>query len=228
MDLWLGFYTDRNVQATSDVLVVLGGALGAQPIAVTTISAGSTSLVLQNASGVASGQFAAVSDCSKTSIFKITSVAGTTVNHASGAGALANATNALSVSYPVGSQFVLLTQTAFFVARDAGGQSALVRATLNQDGTWTMQSLIPGVDTMQVRYGIGSNGVPTQYVPASSVTNWGEVYSVRLGFLIAGQQGSSSVSPTQYTVQGATITVPSDNRLRHVYEMTINMRNSAS
>ncbi len=217
-----------NIQATSDVLVVLGGTSGSQPMGITTFNPGSTSLVVQNSSGISAGQFAAVSDCLKASIFKITSVNGTNISHAAGSGALANTTDALTVNYPVGSQFVLLTQTAFFVARDPGGQSALVRATLNQDGTWTMQSLIPGVETMQVLYGIGSNGIPTQYVAASAVPNWGQVYSIRLGFLIAGQQGSGTLPPTQFSVLNTSINVPADNRLRHVYEMTINVRNSAS
>lgn len=217
-----------NVQATSDVVIVIGGTLGSQPIGVTTINTGSTTMILQNASGIASGQLAAVSDCAKASVFLVTAVAGTTISHAAGTGALTNATSALVPSYDVGAQFISLTQTAFFVARDTSGQSALMRATLNQNGTWTLQSLIPGVDTMQVLYGIGTNGIPTQYVPASGVGNWAQVYAVRLGFLIEGQQGSGTKSPTQYTVLGTTVTVPADNRLRHVYEMTIALRNSTS
>ena len=217
-----------NVEAVSDVLIVLGAVPGSQPVGVTAFTSGGNSIGLQNSNGIVAGQFGGVSDCLKSSVFAITSVVGTTISHAAGGGALGNATNGLAVDYPVGAQFVPMTQTAFFVASDPSGQSALVRATLNAGGTWTYQSLIPGVEAMRVLYGIGSNGVLAQYVPASGVTNWSQVYAVRLGFLIEGQQGSGSVSPTQYTVLGTTITVPSDNRLRHVYEMTINLRNSAS
>ena len=215
-----------NVEAASDVLVVLGATTSYQPMAVKTITAGSASMELQNSTGVATGQFGAVSDCLKASIFQITSVAGSTISHAAGAGALDNATSTLSLTYPIGSQFVTLTQTSFFVAKDLSGQSSLIRATLNANGTWTLQSLIPGVDTMQVLYGIGTNGIPTEYVPAGSVTNWGQVYSIRIGFLIEGRQGSGNISPTQYTLLGTTVNVPADNRLRHVFEMTINLRNS--
>lgn len=217
-----------NVVAASDVLIVLGGMPGSQPIGVTTVTEGSNSVVLQNAAGISAGQFAAVSDCLKASVFRITSVVGTTVNHAAGGGTLGNANDVFTVNYPIGAQFVLLSQTAFFVARDPGGQNALIRATLNQDGTWTLQSLIPGVETMQVLYGIGTNGLPTQYVAASAVPDWAQVYSVRLGFLIAGHQGTATIPPTQFSVLGTTVNVPADNRLRHVYEMTINLRNSAS
>jgi type IV pilus assembly protein PilW len=215
-----------NIVATSDVLIVLGGTPGSQPISVTAMDEGSVSLTLQNTTGVAAGQFGAVSDCLKASIFQITGVTGNTISHAAGGGVLDNASDVLTVNYAPGSQFVSLTQTAFFVAQNSSGQSALMRATLNTDGTWTIQSLAPGVDTMQVRYGIGSNGIPSQYVPASAVTNWGQVYAVRLGFLLEGQQGSGTKTATQFSVLGTTVNVPADNRLRHVYEMTINLRNA--
>ena len=217
-----------HVEAVSDVLVVLGPVPGSQPIGVTTFTAGANSLVLQNSTGISVGQFAAVSDCLKASIFTITAVAGTTVTHEAGAGALANANAALAVNYPAGSQFVTLTQTAFFVASDPSGQSSLVKASLNTNGTWTFQSLVPGVETMKVLYGIGANGSLTQYVEANAVVNWGQIYAIRIGFLIEGQQGSSTLPPTQFSVLGTTVNVPADNRLRHVFEMTINIRNSAS
>ena len=217
-----------NVEAVSDVLVVLGAQPESQPIAVTTFTQGSNSLTLQNINGITTGQFAAVSDCLKASIFKITAIVGTTVTHTATAGALANGSDALLVNYPVGAQFIPLTQTAFFVAKDPGGQSSLVRATLNAGGTWTFQSLVPGVNTMKVLYGIGSNGILAQYVPAGSVVNWGQVYAIRLGFLLEGQQGSGTLTSTQFTVLGTTVNVPADNRIRHVYEMTIDIRNSSS
>jgi len=217
-----------NVQATSDVIVVLGASPGNAPIGVTTYTPGGVSFELQNTNGVTSGQFGVISDCLKASVFLITGVAGNAISHAAGAGALTNSSDAFTVGYPSGSQFVPLTQTAFFVARDLGGQSALVRATLNGNNTWTIQSLIPGVDTMQILYGIGSNGVPEQYVPASGVTNWAEVYAVRLGFLLGGAAGSNVASPTQFSILGTTVNVPADNRLRHVYEITIHIRNSVS
>ena len=217
-----------DVQATSDVLIVLGGAPSSVPIGVTTFTPGSSSFVVESATGISTGQFGAISDCSKASVFLITAIAGNTISHMAGSGLLTNVSDALAINYSSGSQFVPLTQTAFFVANDPGGQSALVRATLNAGGGWSIQSLIPGVDTMQVLYGIGSGGVPTEYVPASAVINWGQVYSVRLGFLLEGQRGSATLPPTQFSVLGTTVKVPADNRLRHVYEITINIRNSAS
>jgi type IV pilus assembly protein PilW len=163
-----------NVEATSDVVIFLGGVPGSQVSGIITIASGSSSFTVQDASNISIGQIGSISDCLKTSVFLVTSVSGTTIGHAAGTGALANTADALPVNYTPGAQFIPLTQTAFFVARNPGGQSALARATLNQDGSWSIQALAPGVDTMQVLYGIGSNGVPEQYVAASAVTNWGD------------------------------------------------------
>lgn len=93
--------------------------------------------------------------------------------------------------------------------------------------TWDVQPIVPGVEIMKVLYGTGANGVVTNYVPANSVTNWSQVYAVRIGFLIAGQKGSGTGSTTAFQVLDTSVTPAStDDRLRHVFEITINLRNA--
>lgn len=216
-----------KVQKGNDVLVVLGAMPGTYPIGVTQIDSASTSIGLQSTANtsIASGQLAAVSDCSKSLIFQITGSTSTTVSHAAGNGAMQNSSNGFAVNFQPGAQFIQMQQTAFFVGQGQGGQSALMQATLN-GGTWTVQPLVPGIELMKVQYGIGSNSLIAQYVPANSVTDWSRVYSVRLGFIISGKMGSGSAN-TSYTVLDTTITVPSDNLLRHTFEMTIKLRNAS-
>lgn len=215
-----------NAEKGSDVLVVLGSQPGTYPLAVTTIDTGSTQLTLQPSTlTISSGQLAAVSDCIKSVVFKVTGVAGTQISHAAGGSALQNATSAFTVSFQPGAQFVQLQQTAFFVGQSQGGQSALMRATLNGT-TWSVQPIVTGVDIMKVQYGIGTGAVITQYVPASAVTNWSQVYSVRIGFLLQGQPSSASNNTTQFTVLDTPVTVPADNILRHTFEITVNLRNA--
>lgn len=218
------------VQRGNDVLVILGTAPNNQPVGVTSATQGSNAVVVQNASGpgVAVGQYAAVSDCVKASVFKITGISGTTITHAAGSGALNNATDLLAVNYPIGAQFIPLQQTAFFVGQGVGGQSALMRATLN-GSTWTVEPLIPGINSMQVQYGIGSKGIITRYVTANLVTNWSLVYALRVSFLMEGQIGSgasNSTTTSQFTVLDMLVTTNADNRLRHTYDMTIHLRNA--
>ena len=217
-----------QVETGSDVLVVLGATPGSQPVAVTSIAAGSTTLTVQNATGLAAGQLAALSDCGKTTVFQITGVAGTTLTHAAGGSALTNAAAALPVNFnsPL---LIPIQQTAIYVAQGQGGQSVLTLSTYS-GGAWVASPLVPGVETMQVLYGVDTNGdgVVDQYVPASAVTAATPVYSVRLAFLIEGQPGSASATnPTAFTVLGTTVNVPADTRLRRVYEMTINLRNAS-
>jgi type IV pilus assembly protein PilW len=149
------------------------------------------------------------------------------MSHTAGSGSLANQTTGFTVNFQPGAQIIPLQQTAFFAANSASGESTLMRATL-QGNSWSIKPLIPGVETMQVLYGIGVNGATTQYVPASAVTDWTQVNTVRLGFLLEGQPGSGSAgnNPTSFNVLGTVFTVPTDTRLRHVYDMTINVRNS--
>ena len=82
---------------------------------------------------------------------------------------------------------------------------------------------------MKVLYGIGSGGQATQYVDASAVTNWNNVVSVRMAFLVEGQLGSVAM-PTaaqSYTLLNSTVNVTPDTRMRHVFNMTINLRNTS-
>ncbi len=210
----------------NDVVIVLGAIPGTAPIGVTQIDPGSTTVGLQSTTGtnITAGQLGAVSDCVKSIIFQITSAGANSVTHSSGAGSMQNASSTFPVNFPVGSQFMQVQETAFFIGQGQGGQSSLMRGILN-GGAWTVEPLVPGIEFMKVQYGIGDNRLITQYVSANAVTDWTKVYSVRIGFLIAGKIGSASSART-YTVLDTTVTVPADNLLRHTYEMTIQLRNS--
>lgn len=216
-----------QVQKNSDVLILLGAPPSTSPIGITQIIPTSASFSVQSTSGfaLASGQFGAVSDCVKSVVFQITGISGSTITHNAGAGTLQNTNAVFPVSFQPGAQFIPLQQVAFFVGQGHGGQSALMRATLS-GGAWTIEPLVPGVELMKVQYGIGTNGSVTQYVRANAVPDWSKVYSIRMGFLIAGKLGSGHTNTTNYSVLDTAVTIPSDNRLRHVYEMTVQLRNA--
>ncbi|KTD74716.1 PilW family protein [Legionella waltersii] len=218
-----------NAQQGSDVIVMLGPTPDSFPVGISTIDSGSSFLVIQNATGLTltAGQFAAVSDCGKSIVFQISGVAGTNISHNAGAGVSSNSSSTFPINFQVGAQLVPLQQTALFIGQGQGGQSALMIATLNGNA-WNIQPLVPGVEFMKIQYGVGVNGVINQYVSANAVTNWANVYSVRVGLLISGQRGSGSLTTQQYQVLDTQVTTPNDNRLRHVYELTVTLRNSVS
>lgn len=244
----------------SDVVVVLGPVPGSQPVAVTTLNSGG-GLVLAaglSASTLAtfpSGQWVALSDCKQATILQVTGTA-PNLNFAPGASILTNVgtindpvtglvnNNNLFYTLPTPTipdfaQTIPMQQTAFFVAQDNNGQSSLWMAVLKLTaGTpvWTATPLVPGVDNMQIQYGLSAPGgtVVQQYLRADQVEalgppSWSLVHSVRIGLLFSGQIGSIPLpTGTQtFNVLDKSITLPADTRLRHVFEMTINLRNAS-
>lgn len=210
----------------SDVLIVLGATPGAYSVNIEDISLGSESLTLQSTSGLSieAGQLGAVSDGAKSIIFQITGVAGTTLFHSAGGGSMPNANASFPVSFSKGAQFIPVQQIAFFVAHGPGNQSGLMKAVLN-GSTWSIEPLVPGIELMKIQYGIGSDGLISQYVSANAVTDWSKVYALRLGFLISGKTGSAHPK-RNFTVLDTLVTVPNDTLLRHTFEMSIHLRNS--
>ena len=219
-----------KTQRDSDVLIVLGAVPGFSPLAVTSTSTTSdTTLSVKDTSKsvFAASQYAAVTDCAKTTIFQITSFDTTHVSHAAGTGALANTSDYLPVPYGPAAQLVGLQLTALFVAHGDGDQSVLMRSTY-QNGQWNDVPLVPGIDNMQILYGIGDGTSITNYLSADAVNDWTKVNAIRLGFLIEGDKGTGPTNaPTSYTLLGTQINVPNDGRLRHMVEMTINLRNAS-
>lgn len=215
----------------SDVLVLIGAVPNATPIGVTAPIVGnpitvndSTQLAAINGGGP---QMVAVSDCVKSSVFMATGITGNSVAFSSGP--------SNTPSYQAGAQLIPVQQTVFFVAHGDGGQSALWEGVMTipaggtaANATWQMSQMVPGVTAMKVLYGIGSNETATQYVDASLVSNWAQVTSVKLAFLVEGGIGSATLPGTAWSYQlfGNTISMPADTRMRHVFYMTINTRNT--
>jgi type IV pilus assembly protein PilW len=252
----------------SDVLVLNGEVPGTHPIGVPVVDQSSTPNTFTVYNAGASNPSAspiqftdangnpltvlvtavAVSDCAKSSIFVPAMTSSTAISNpvtvgpigSNGAG---NVSTTITPVYQDGVQLAPMQQVAYFVGSGNGGQSALYQAVL-VGGQWQSQELIPGVDNVQVLYGVGLNGQITQYLsakgvqalqatPPAGVTSlpfnpWTIVNSIRIGFLIEGGLGSAppGANPTTWNVLGTTITVPADTRLRHVYVMTINLRNT--
>lgn len=245
-------------EAGSDVIVVGGELPGTIPVPVTNIvgNSGQLSILRQpfpppSTATIQPGMIGAVSDCSKSIAFTTFAQAAANsqpivVQHNQGTGTGSNKQANFAPNFPQGSQFVLMQQEAFYVGQGPGGQSALYGAVM-MCGTWQAlsvlatgcsngngssvsapQPLVSGVDNMQILYGIGSGGVIQQWVSASAVTNWAQVYAVRMGFLIEGPPGSAppGANQTSWPVLGTTVKVPADTRLRHVYVMTLSIRNA--
>ncbi|MGE0498230.1 MAG: PilW family protein [Ramlibacter sp.] len=117
-------------------------------------------------------------------------------------------------------------------------------ACVSRGTTRNSQTVIRGVETFQVMYGVDTNGdsLPNRWVSAQDVANWMTVRAVRVGFVLRGPPGSSqgtaiaAADNVLYplgkefvgasTETGLSFTPPVDGRLRRAYATTFMLRNS--
>ncbi|MGH7750507.1 MAG: PilW family protein, partial [Candidatus Dormibacteria bacterium] len=132
-------------------------------------------------------------------------------------------------------QIGIVTTDVFYVGQGADGSPALFVLSNNTNGAGgfsAAQELVPGVENMQLLYGVDATGAvttPTEYDTAAVVTaagNWANVVSVRAALLLRSATGTVPI-PTAappYNLLGTTITAPIDTRLRRVFTTTIAIR----
>ncbi|KRW78152.1 hypothetical protein AO738_07595 [Pseudomonas citronellolis] len=98
-------------------------------------------------------------------------------------------------------------------------------AWLTQD-----QDLVPGIDSMQILYGISTDGNPdsvTRYVSANRVSRWSDVKAVRVAVL-ANSQSNVTPKPPQrnYYLLDAPPLSPNDSLARQIFSTTIQLKNT--
>lgn len=94
------------------------------------------------------------------------------------------------------------------------------------------QELVEGIETMQLVYGEANSptGEAVKYVPASDVTNFANVVSIRVGLLLhTPEEISPTVDDKTYNVVGTIMNspadFPADRRQRYLFTETIHVRN---
>ncbi len=224
------------VVQNSDVLVVRETLSNSQAVYVTAILDGTNNFTVNAQGNLAVNQLAVISDCAKSSVMQITNVSGgggnVVVTHDVGGPAPANNVAVFPVSFGIGSQVTPVDTIVYYIGKGADGDGALFSYDLNATNTFTATELVPDIESMQVLYGVDTNGTQTvaEYVTANQVADFNTVMSVRIALLAASPPGSMSmpaVAPT-YILLGNTVTAPRDTRARQVFEITIGVRNSAS
>lgn len=126
----------------------------------------------------------------------------------------------------------------FHVVRSAAGEPTLACTYQKADDTWVTEPLVPGVEAMQVLYGVdnvvpntapvgATDSVPERYLRASQIVvagnaaatadNWRRVRSVRIGLLFRSPATDAidrnAVAAT-YDVLGAGLSVSADTLSR--------------
>jgi type IV pilus assembly protein PilW len=168
------------------------------------------------------GEYAGISDCTKSMIFQVAAVAPNSVT----------LNNALPLGFAAGALVTPLTTTVYYIGTGSDGDSSLWR--LDQvNGVFTPEELVPDVENMQVLYGIdpAGTGTASAYVTANLIGGF-NVVSIQVALLVASPPGNKPVPPPPaFNMVGTPptqVTVPGDNRARQVFYATINLRNASS
>lgn len=226
----------------SDVLVVRTSLEQAAGMYVTAIADGTTSFTVNNATigvtgpgSVKAGNLAVISDCVKSTVFQVSSIAGNVISHAIGGSSPGNATGPFLASYGPGAMVWVPDTIVYYIGVGADGDGALYAVDMNGQGVFQAPSeVVSDVENMQVLYGIdtvGNNAV-TQYVTASAVPDFNTVVSVKVALLVASQANAlpppAPTVPQTFSLLGTTVTAPLDRKARKVFEATIAVRAKAT
>ena len=188
-------------------------------------------------------------DCSYAATFQLTSLPGTKkVGHDSGAGTPGNSTKCLgdpasaactgpASGYPSlqdNSKVMRTRGSIYYLTNNANtpSQPSLFREVLGTSGgaaASVAEELIEGVENMQILYGedTTSDRNIDQYVAANVVTNWDNVFAVRISLLMRSVENNVVNQPQAVAFNGATVNSGggADRRLRKVFTATIAVRN---
>lgn len=209
-------------------------------------SAGNIKVYDGNQIGGLLGQIGYVTNCQQAAIFQITNVqtsSATVVHSKSGSFSPGNASQGKADDMTAPTQLYTASTVLYFIGIGADGGPSLFTDSLNGSisniqnniGLNTPQELVPGVENMQILYGVDTDadGIANQYIDASQVSDWSSVaiVSIRLALLVRSDTGAMPLSSLgTFDLNDVTITPPASTgskttRMRKVFVETIALRN---
>jgi type IV pilus assembly protein PilW len=223
--------------AQSDILVVRAARQGqpvfrtdagtTDPTAVVTVDRGATE-------SITTPQTLVIGDCEYATVFQATGFVGAggkaTIAHAAGGVAGENVDDSILSNFLVDS-LVMPIDTVIYYVGPVNSPADMRPGLWQQVGGAAAQLLIPGVENMQVRYGVDDNADlrVDQYVTADAVTKWANVITVNLAILVRSEDETGvDVDDATYNLLGTIIDPVDDRRLRSVFTTTITLRSNAS
>lgn len=193
------------------------------------------------------GDVLVAGSCKQSLLFESNAYASNTIQvrpRAATATTPGNSSNEFETSFEKGSTVLIPQTQIFYVGAQDNGEPGLYRkiigSGLTDTGGFTLSAqpelIASGVERFLVRYygeGVTEFGatIVDPYDPASEVSDWGNVRSIRIGLLMRSEQESDNLTTpdtTQYYVSGDDeydFEAPGDRRLRMVFTGTITLRN---
>jgi len=206
----------------------------------------SASLFVNAGHGLQTGDIIMVTDCQSGDIMQLTNVNPNGASsgkddlvHNAGGGSPGNSTQKLQKPYSKGAKVMKFVDRIYYVADKDPSGKAIVPTLYRKDNMKTPEPLVEGVESMQVLYGVDTDGdkVPNVYLKAGvaglqTEGEWSKVKAVRVILLtrtIAGQ--STDVNPADYTIDldsdgTADLTVTKgDRNQRRTFDSSVLLRN---
>jgi type IV pilus assembly protein PilW len=219
----------------NDIFVVRTIPAGSPSFRVPDATAAGDDIVVEKDTGetLLPGTPAIISDCNNTSIFVVDTFTpdgddlGATITRATSGGPPSNTTTSLGADFQRFSQVQPITSIAYYVAPNgAGTGTSLWRVLANN----APEELIPGVEAMQVRYGIDTDAdrliTVNEYVDADEVDDWNQVVSVSLALLVRSAEENSQTQDTRtYKLLETELEPFDDNFQRSLFTTTVTLRN---
>jgi len=185
-----------------------------------------------------------ISDCKSAEVFIATGVTGTgsslQILHAAGGTPAGNTSSSLTNSYQIGALLQPVQTVIYYIASCTaiGGPCTAITppalwqiAPTDQPGGAQPQELIQGVEAMQIKYGVDTDGdfLANSYVTADLVADWTRVVSINLAILIRSVDQTGVDKDTRtYTLLDKSYGPFNDRRTRSVYTTTISLRNDTT
>ena len=130
-----------------------------------------------------------------------------------------------------GDALLLETQSwVYFVGQNpnTGAQGLFRQDLASPSSIDDPEMVLPGVESLQLLFGIQSGSGPVEYVSANdgAISQWSDVVSVRAGFVESSDPRiRTEPNQTSHGVLGTEITTPEDRRVRMVSDKTMTLRN---
>jgi type IV pilus assembly protein PilW len=205
----------------SDVLVLRMPTGPVLPVTAT-MASGTGDITLAGVGDFVVGSRAVIANCSAAAAFRVTGIAGTSLQHAAGA---LNSTADFSTAFDVDAVVVPYVTRAYFVAPSSNGvagQSSLwVR-----DNLGAAVELIENIEQMQILVGIDTNAdmVANSFANVDAATNFDQVMALQIHLLSRGARNDETTTDLTYRFAGQSIAA-TDRFARRVFTSTILLRN---
>lgn len=215
--------TGREIKGT-DIVTIRAGDGNAVQIQPPYMPDEAAALHVEKNNGLAAGDIVVISDCEQATVFQISAGNPDTsgsVEHNTGSGSPGNSTKNLGKVYQGDAELMRINTTSYFLRLNVAGEPALWRRIGNNPA----EELVEGVDDLQLRYGLDTNGDGSadEYKAADATIPWKDVVSVQLTLRVRSREDNIAAEPQTVSYNGQSVT---DRRLRQTFTSTIGIRNS--